>query len=213
MVNFMIGIFNGTQLVQDEADMEICANALVIDIVGSGLSIKNETLDGSIFRGLYATYDIIYSLHPLVHHCRKTFVDAYYGNTWLFDDIDDIRRVIDNLVHNFSFIMDAILDVNSFFNSGERGQHYDGPYDAGYGIGMVVFYLLADDSSGLMVDPAEGATMPLRFDWGLNIARWKDEDRIRKEQRDAARAAAAAAADLPDTEGIDGNDEADDAEF
>lgn len=205
-MNFMIGIFNGTQLVQDEADMEQCAEALIIDIVDGANRVKNETLDGTVFRGMYATYDMIYSLHPLVYSCRKTFVDAYYGSYWLFDDLDDIRRVIDNLVHNFSFIMDAILDVNSFFNSGDRGQHFDGPYDAGYGIGMVVFYLIADDSSGLMVDPAEGATMPLRFEWGVNIARWKEEDRIAKEQKAAAREAA----ELADTERTA---ESDDAEF
>ena len=33
MVDFIIGMFNGTQLVQNETDMEICANTLSIDIV------------------------------------------------------------------------------------------------------------------------------------------------------------------------------------
>lgn len=174
-------------MIQDEEDMVTCADALIIDILEGARRVKNETLDGTVFRGLYAVYDMVYALHPLVFSCRKTVVDAYYGSHWLFDDLDDIRRVIDNLVHNFSFMMDAILDVNSFFNSGERGQHFDGPYDAGFGIGMVVFYLIADDSSGVMVDPAENATMPLKFDWGTNIAKWKDEDRIRTEQREAAR--------------------------
>ena len=155
---------------------------------------------------MYAVYDMIYAIHPLVYNCRKTFVDAYFGSMWLFDDLDDIRRVIDNLVHNFSFIMDAILDVNSFFNSGDRGQHFTGPYDAGFGVGMVIFYLIADDSSGEMIDPAEGATMPLRFEWGVNIARWKEENRIAKEQKEAAREAAAQA----EAERIA---ESDDAEF
>ena len=33
----------------------------------------------------------------------------------------------------------------------------EGPYDAGYGIGMLVFYLIADETTVFMVDPAEGA--------------------------------------------------------
>ena len=103
----------------------------------------------------------------------------------LFDELEDIRRVIDNLVHNFSYMMDAVLDVSSFFNSTERGQHLDGPYEAGYGVGMVVFYLIGDDTSGEMIDPAKDAVMPLRFDWGSNIKRWKEEDRIAKEQKEA----------------------------
>ena len=81
-----------------------------------------------------------------------------------------------------------------------------GPYDAGYGIGMLIFYLVADETTVLMVDPAETAEVPLKFEWGVNLKRWKEENRIKKEEKAKARAeeiaaaeaAAAAAADEPD---------------
>jgi len=186
LVEFTIGVLNGTQLVQDEDDMIICSNSLVIDLIEKAKVVGNETSGGSIFLGLYAIYDMIYALHPLVFHCRATVFGAYNGSKWLFDEIDDIRRVIDNLVHNFSYMMDAILDVNSFFNESTRGAHLTGPYEAGYGIGMVVYYLIGDDTSGEMVDPAADAVLPLKFDWGTNIARWREEDRIKEEERQAA---------------------------
>ena len=131
---------------------------------------------------------MIAALHPTVFYCRKTVVDAYDGASVHFDTLDDIRRIIDNFVHNFSFMMDAILDVSSFFNDGVRGQHIDGPYDAGFGIGMLVFYLIADDTSTLMVDPAKDVEMPLKFEWGENVARWKEENRIRREEKERIKA-------------------------
>ena len=77
----------------------------------------------------------------------------------------------------------------------------EGPYDAGYGIGMLVFYLIADETTVFMVDPAEGAQVPLKFEWGVNIKRWKEENRIRREEKERqkaeelAKAEAAAAAE------------------
>ena len=124
---------------------------------------------------------MIAALHPTVFHCRKTLVDAYHGSSEFFDELNDIRRIIDNLVHNFSFMMDTIFDISSFFNDGNRGQYLTGPYDAGYGIGMLIFYLLADDTTTVMVDPAQDVVLPLQFNWGENIARWKEENRIADE--------------------------------
>ena len=183
-MEFTIGIMNGTSLVIDENDMTICGDSIVIEIIEGAKTFYNETVSGSPFVGLYAFYDMIKALHPTVWYCRKTVMDAYYGAGVHFDTLDDIRRIIDNLVHNFSYMMDAILDVSSFFNSGDRGQHIDGPYDAGFGIGMLVFYLIADDTSTVMVDPAENAVMPLKFEWGENIKKWKEENRIAAEERE-----------------------------
>jgi len=180
-MSFTIGIFNGTSMIVDENDMLICADSIIGEIIGGAQILRNETTSGDIFTGLYSLYDMVAALHPTVFYCRKTLVDAYYGSSEFFDSLDDIRRIIDNLVHNFAYMMDIIFDVSSFFNSGDRGQYMEGPYDAGFGIGMLVFYLLADDTTSVMVDPAEGAEMPLKFDWGENIARWKEEDRIADE--------------------------------
>ena len=82
-------------------------------------------------------YDMVGALHPTIFYCRKTVYDAYYGAAVHFDSLDDIRRIIDNLVHNFALMTDAILDVSSFFNDGLRGQYITGPYDAGFGRHML----------------------------------------------------------------------------
>lgn len=185
-MSFTIGILNGTSLIVHEEDMVLCADSIIIDIIQGAMVVKNETVDGTFFRALYAMYDMVSALHPTVFYCRKTVMDAYYGSNELFDSLDDIRRIMDNLVHNFSYMMDAILDVSSFFNSGDRGAHIDGPYEAGFGVGMLIFYLLADDTTVFMVDPAEGVEMPLKFDWGVNIRRWNEETRIREEAEAAA---------------------------
>merc|ERR1712016_145984 len=44
-------------------------------------------------------------------------------------------------------MVDVVLDLSSFFNDSDRGQYMTGPYDAGYGIGMLIFYLVADETS------------------------------------------------------------------
>ena len=62
-----------------------------------------------------------------------------------FDDQYDIKVIITNIVHNVSFAMDTYLDVKGFFTSTERGQAFDGPYEAGFGVGRLVYYLLADN--------------------------------------------------------------------
>ena len=201
LMEFTIGVMNGTSLIVEESDMLTCSDSIVIEIIENAYIFYNETTSGSPFIGLYAMYDMVAALHPTVFYCRKTIMDAYYGAAVHFDTLDDIRRIIDNFVHNFSYMMDAILDVSSFFNSGDRGQHIDGPYDAGFGVGMLIFYLVADDTSTLMVDPAKDAELPLKFEWGENITRWKEENRIRREEKERqkaeelAKAEAAAAAE------------------
>ena len=194
-MKFTIGLMNGTSLIVDEDDMITCSDSIVIEIIENAYIFYNESVSGNPFVGLYAMYDMVAALHPTVFYCRKTVIDAYLGAAVHFDTLDDIRRIIDNFVHNFSYMMDAILDVSSFFNTGDRGQHIDGPYDAGFGVGMLIFYLIADDSSTVMVDPAEGALLPLKFNWGENIARWNEEDRLddldeeRREAEEEARRA------------------------
>ena len=156
-MEFTIGIMNGTSLIIDQQDMQTCGNAIIVDMIEGGIKFYNETTSGSVFVGLYYMYDMIAALHPTVFYCRKTIMDAYRGAGVHFDTLDDIRRIIDNFVHNFSYMVDVVLDLSSFFNDSDRGQYMTGPYDAGYGIGMLIFYLVADETTVLMVDPAETA--------------------------------------------------------
>lgn len=187
-MEFTIGLMNGTSLIQEDSDMIQCSDALIIDIIEGAKIFYNETATGSVFKGLYYMYDMIAALHPTIFYCRKTVYDAYFSAGVYFDSLDDIRRIIDNFVHNFSFMTDAILDVSSFFNDGLRGQYIEGPYDAGYGIGMLVFYLFVDETTVLMQDPAADAELPLSFEWGANIRRWKEENIVRRAEREQRRA-------------------------
>lgn len=61
-------------------------------------------------------------------------------------------------------MIDTYQDVMGFFNSTERGQTFEGPYEAGFGIGRLVYYLLADNELAKQVDPAEGMDLPI-FDF------------------------------------------------
>ena len=121
LMEFTIGIMNGTSLIVDQNDMMICGDAIIVDMIEGGIKFYNETTSGSVFVGLYYMYDMIKALHPTVFYCRKTIMDAYRGAGVHFDTLDDIRRIIDNFVHNFSYMVDVVLDLSSFFNDSDRG--------------------------------------------------------------------------------------------
>ena len=60
------------------------------------------------------------------------------------------------------------------------------PYDAGFALGSLVFYTLSDDNTVIMLDPAEGAVLiKMKYTWGENINRWKEENRIKREIKEA----------------------------
>ena len=61
-----------------------------------------------------------------------------------------------NMIFRYPLMVDAVTDLKSFFTSGHKGQTEEGPYEAGFGMGRIVYYLLSDNSEAKMVDPAEG---------------------------------------------------------
>ena len=46
LMEFTIGIFNGTSMIVDENDMLICSDSIVIDIIGGAKDLYNKTADG-----------------------------------------------------------------------------------------------------------------------------------------------------------------------
>ena len=81
-----------------------------------------------------------------------------------FDDQSDIKLLITNIVHNISFVMDTLYDLREFFftRSQERADNsIQGSYDAGYGAGRLIYYLIADNELAKQVDPAEGMDIDL----------------------------------------------------
>ena len=61
-----------------------------------------------------------------------------------------------NLVHNFALGVDAARDVYYFFTGTGEGNDPEGVYNAGYGSGRILYYIIVDDEFSGMVDPAEG---------------------------------------------------------
>ena len=130
------------------------------DFVQRGRQIYNTTLEYKVFESLYQAYDMAWSVHPLLSNCilaPDTAVDTVLAR---FDDQYDIKVIITNIVHNVAFATDTVLDVRGFFMSTERGQAFEGPYEAGFGIGRLVYYLIADNELAKQVDPAEGMDLP-----------------------------------------------------
>ena len=107
-------------------------------------------------------------VHPLLANCIKapdTATDILLAR---FDDQYDIKVIITNIVHNVSFATDTYQDVRGFFLSTERGQAFEGPYEAGFGIGRLIYYLIADNELAKQVDPAEGMDLPDYFGRNTN---------------------------------------------
>ena len=76
------------------------------------------------------------------------------------DDWHDARLIATNIIHNIAFVHDAYNEVKQFFASEERGQARDGPYDAGFGAGRMLFFIFAENALNEQFDPAKGAKTP-----------------------------------------------------
>ena len=66
--------------------------------------------------------------------------------------------------------MDTLYDLREFFftRSQERADNsIQGSYDAGYGAGRLIYYLIADNELAKQVDPAEGMDIDLSL-FGLD---------------------------------------------
>ena len=48
-MQFTIGMFNGTSMIQNDEEMTICAEAITIDIIEGAITLHNETTSGSVF--------------------------------------------------------------------------------------------------------------------------------------------------------------------
>ena len=90
-------------------------------------------------------YDMAWHVHPLLENCILAPDTASDFMMSRFDDQYDIKVIMTNVVHNFSFAVDTYQDVRGFFESTERGQAFEGPYEAGFGVGRLFYYLLADN--------------------------------------------------------------------
>ena len=77
-----------------------------------------------------------------------------------FDDFLDGKLIITNIVYNFPYAVDTAQDVWNFLTTPETTNYFDGHYDAGFGVGRLVYYVLADNELAVSRDPAEGMDLP-----------------------------------------------------
>jgi len=88
---------------------------------------------------------MFWNIHPLVVNCREAPDTSLEILISRFNDSDDIRLILTNILHNASFVIETSTDVWNFLTSSERGQTDEGPYEAGYGAGRLIYYILTDN--------------------------------------------------------------------
>lgn len=148
---------------KDTTYLDICTKMLEEDFVARGYNVYNTTLEKQVFPTLYEVYAMLWHVHPLFENCYlapDTATDIIFER---FNDAYDVKVILTNIVHNVSYVVDTYEDVKDFFLTTERGQGFEGPYEAGYGIGRLVYYLIADNELAKQVDPAEGMDLPEYF--------------------------------------------------
>ena len=116
-----------------------------MEYIDTGHKLVDNVLEIEVFLALYNLYNMAWNVHPLVVNCREapdTALDILISR---FNDSDDIRLILTNILHNASFVIETSTDVWNFLTSSERGQTDEGPYEAGYGAGRLIYYILTDN--------------------------------------------------------------------
>lgn len=162
---FTSGFLNGTQILKSDETF-ICENLIQDGFILNANQIVNMT--GVIFstedfyENVYNIFDnallfakIAQQLHPITFHCWTAGEDVY---AHFFDIIAmqngyDPKNYIMNMVYNFGHIFDNLRDVWLFFEQNPRGQ-VNSIHDAGYNLGIALYYLITPEIAQYDVDPA-----------------------------------------------------------
>jgi hypothetical protein len=87
----------------------------------NGWRMGNSSAKGDHFDAMFAFWDITYNIHPLFLHCRSWTYQFGVEIATKFDKLDDIRRIIVNIVNHVDEVTDVILDLEGFFKNNDRG--------------------------------------------------------------------------------------------
>ena len=93
-----------------------------MNYVDTGHELVDNVLGFVVFATLYNLYDMVWNIHPLLVNCRSAPDTSIDIVTSRFNDSDDIRLIITNVLHNASYVIDTSMDVWNFLTSSERGQ-------------------------------------------------------------------------------------------
>lgn len=99
----------------------MCKSILLDNFIAKVRNIANRTEELDIFPAIYSAYDIFYSIHPLVVNCIEAPDQAIPFVKSRFDDAQDPKLLITNVVHNFDVASETALDVWNFLETSERG--------------------------------------------------------------------------------------------
>lgn len=121
IVDLITGFLRGTGLVTDTDGLDICSSTIRWGMMQNGWRLGNSSASGDHFDALFAFWDISYNIHPLFLHCRSWTYAFGVEIATKFDKLDDIRRIIVNIVNHVDEVTDVILDLEGFFNNKERG--------------------------------------------------------------------------------------------
>ena len=73
-----------------------------------------------------------------------------------FDALDDIRRIIVNLVNHIDEMIDIGQDLSVYFGSSDPGHDSAGPYYMGESLGSLLYYSIGKSNDEELYDPAAG---------------------------------------------------------
>ena len=142
----IMGFFGGTGLVPDVMMLQSCEDTIRQKMVHNGWLMANRTASGDHFGSLFAFWDIVYNIHPMTMTCRSWIYGFGREFAKRFDNIDDLRRIVVNIVNHIDEMTDSVLDLVNFFNSKAVGTDEDGPYRVGQAIGEMVYYSISKEN-------------------------------------------------------------------
>ena len=153
---FFSGFLNGTQILKT-GETHTCERLIKDDFIHNANQIVNMTgvIIGTkdTFENIYNLFDnallvakITQQLHPIAFHCWNAGEDVYahFYDIIAMQNGYDPKNYIMNSVYNFGHIFDNMRDMVFFFQQNPRGQ-VNSIHDAGYNLGMAVYYLITPE--------------------------------------------------------------------
>lgn len=163
IVAMIVGFIDGTGLVNNPQEVVICEEVVRWDIIYNGWLMGNSTGTGHGWTAVYAFWDIAYSIHPLLTDCRGWMYNFADNVVEKFDHLEDVRRIMVNLVNHVDEITDSVLDMTDFFGLTDKGRMVDTPYRVGRAAGSLIYLTITKENTLPMYDPAtdlDMSTMP-----------------------------------------------------
>ena len=161
IVAMIVGFIDGTGLVTEPELVIQCEEVVRWDMVYNGWLLGNSSAGGHHWTATYAFWDIIYNIHPMFMDCRGWMYNLGRNIVYKFDDLEDIRRIIVNLVNHIDEMTDSVLDMTDFFGLTDKGRMVDTPYRVGRAAGSLIYLTITKDNSDPMYDPANDLEMEM----------------------------------------------------